>query len=296
MERTVIDQNGNNWLQSEAYDDAFALGGFVPLDDQMGTGHLNASRALRQFRNGEFDSDANDVPIVGWDYGATAGEDDNNKYVFAQKLIAGSFISITLAWDRRVLFDVDADMDGEFDIGDTFQESDVTFPNPPNDDQINDLDLYLLPKDATNINQAVASSNAIEGTLDHIFFQIPTTGEYEFWVMQFDADIAGGQDYAVAWWAVTLPGDYDGNGTVEISDYSKWKTDYGSTTMLAADGNGDGTVNAADYTVWRNNLGATLGSGTIVNTSVPEPSAAVLLAVGLAIVAMRAGDRRQLDA
>jgi len=55
-------------------------------------------------------------------------------------------------------------------------------------------------------------------------------------------------------------------------------------------------VNAADYTVWRNNLGATLGSGTIVNTSVPEPSAAVLLAVGLAIVAMRAGDRRQLDA
>jgi hypothetical protein len=65
MQRTVIDQQGNNWLASEAYDDEFEVGGFYPLDDQMGTGHLNATRAVQQFLPGEFDSDGADVPVIG---------------------------------------------------------------------------------------------------------------------------------------------------------------------------------------------------------------------------------------
>jgi hypothetical protein len=289
MERTVIQQDGmSSWLDSDAY--AGFQPQLIPLDEELGAGHLNANRALQQFRNGEFDSDGADVPIIGWDFGHTAGEDDNNKYVFAQKLVGGSFISITLAWDRHVVFDNDVDMDGEFDIGDTFNESTA---NPPNDDQINDLDLYLLPKGAPDFFNPIASSESAEGTLEHIFFQIPTTGEYEFWVNQFDGDIPGGQDYAVAWWAVTFPGDYDGNGTVEINDYHQWKMDYGSSN-LASDGSGDGMVNAADYPVWRNNLGATLGGGAIVSTSVPEPASAMLLSFGLAIVLHR-GNRRRVS-
>jgi hypothetical protein len=251
----------------------------------MGTGHLNAKRAFWQFGNGEFDSDGNAVPIVGWDYGQTSGEDDNNKYVLAQPLIAGSFISVTLAWDRRVAFDNDVDMDGAYDTVDLFQQSNSTFPNPPNDDQIHDLDLYLLPQGSFGLGDAIASSIAIEGTTEHIFFQIPTTGMYEIWVNQADADAVTGpaaQDYAVAWWAVTLPGDYNGDQDVDRDDYTKWKMDYGSTTNLAADGNGDGTVNAANYTVWRNNFGAMLGSGSLVGTAVPEPSASVLCLIGFA--------------
>jgi hypothetical protein len=90
---------------------------------------------------------------------------------------------------------------------------------------------------------------------------------------------------------VPFAADYNHNGTVGLEtgrpeDYSLWKANFGSTTLLAADGNGDGRVNAADYTVWRNNLGASLpGSGSAgaspSHIGVPEPPAFTLAAVGL---------------
>ena len=54
-----------------------------------------------------------------------------------------------------------------------------------------------------------------------------------------------------------VPGDYDGNSSVEAVDYDVWRSAFGSTGVgLAADGNQDGVVDAADYAIWRNNLGA----------------------------------------
>jgi subtilisin family serine protease len=75
MERTVIDQNGDDWLTSEAYGDGLQEGGGpTPLDDQMGAGHLNARRASQQFAPGEYLSDSAEVPAIGWDYGNTTGD------------------------------------------------------------------------------------------------------------------------------------------------------------------------------------------------------------------------------
>lgn len=57
-----------------------------------------------------------------------------------------------------------------------------------------------------------------------------------------------------------LNGDYNCDGTVDVSDYQLWRSTFGSQpedSRCTADGNGDGRVDAADYTVWRDNLGAT---------------------------------------
>jgi hypothetical protein len=279
------------WFNSNAYDDSpEGFGGSIPLDNEMGTGHLNASRALTQFKSGERDSDDLDVPTIGWDYGTTTGAGDRNVYRFADQLLADTFISITMAWDRDVEFDVDADSDGQFDIGDTFEKYIDDGFNPPDDSVINSMVLYLMPKFATSISQYVAVSDASVGTVQHMFFQIPETGEYEFWVRQLDADVGTTQDYAVAWWAVseltsTLQGDYNGDFIVDENDYDAWKAGFGSTTSLAADGNDDGIVDAADYTVWRDNL--TAGSGSLASVAVPEPTGVVLWIIGVVFLQLR---------
>jgi hypothetical protein len=74
---------------------------------------------------------------------------------------------------------------------------------------------------------------------------------------------------------VGLPGDYDGNGRVDLDDYDAWRGAFGSGDPRA-DGNGDGVVDAADYSVWRDNLGAG-GAGSLgQHESAPEPGSCLL--------------------
>lgn len=78
------------------------------------------------------------------------------------------------------------------------------------------------------------------------------------------------------------PGDYNRNGIVDGNDYQKWIDDFGTVVAQAgdgADGNGDGVVDAADYVFWRNS-NPEIGSGAQAE-SLPEPSAAILFALGI---------------
>ncbi len=293
MTRTVIDQQGNDWLSSEAYGDGVQDGGgAIPLDDQMGAGHLNATRAVQQFSSGEYDADSGNVPLIGWDFGHTTGVNSTNVYPITGSLTADYFISVTLAWDRHVVFSNDANSNNRYDSGDTFQASASTDPQFDSDDLINNLALYLLPKGSAVIQDAVAASFAGGGTVQHLFFQIPTTGEYEIWVRQTENDVLGGEDYGLAWWYGTAPplivqGDYNGDQVVDAEDYTTWRGAYGDsvTPGTGADGNGNGIIDAADYTIWRKNLsGAGAGSGL---AAVPEPTAMGLVMVGLLIATVK---------
>jgi len=74
-------------------------------------------------------------------------------------------------------------------------------------------------------------------------------------------------------------GDYDFNGTVNATDYSIWRNNFGSTTNAAPDGNGDGVVDNRDYIIWRDTLNQSGGPGSgagDLGASVPEPSAGFL--------------------
>ncbi len=203
-----------NWLASDAYTDAYnpmtQTGGLIPLDNEMGTGQLNATRALRQFRPGRWRSLETAtalnldlaVPLIGWDRGTTDGAAGGvQKYVLDHALVKDGFISVTLAWDRRVqLNDIDAvgNTAGEYDANETFTVNGLT-----------DVDLYLVPKGSASIADAVNASRSAVDSVEHIFFQIPKTGEYEIWVRQVDASAA--QPYGLAWWAVGVEdyGDAD---------------------------------------------------------------------------------------
>ncbi|MCO6042327.1 PEP-CTERM sorting domain-containing protein [Aeoliella sp. ICT_H6.2] len=58
------------------------------------------------------------------------------------------------------------------------------------------------------------------------------------------------------------PADYNGDGNVDIADYTVWRNTLGSTGAgLAADGNGDQVVDAADYEFWKGNFGTVGASG-----------------------------------
>jgi cyclophilin family peptidyl-prolyl cis-trans isomerase len=93
-----------------------------------------------------------------------------------------------------------------------------------------------------------------------------------------------------------VEGDYNRNGVVDSGDYDVWRKQRGATGLTAysgADGNGDGIVNDADLAVWRSNFGAIgggvhgAGSGSLVNSTLPEPSAIVLALGGLLVGGMR---------
>jgi hypothetical protein len=79
-------------------------------------------------------------------------------------------------------------------------------------------------------------------------------------------------------------GDFNADGIVDVSDYGKWRTTFGSQTMLAADGNKNGVIDAADYVIWRT---ATAAPGGHLVGTVPEPQTSAQTASLLVLVVWR---------
>jgi mannan endo-1,4-beta-mannosidase len=68
-----------------------------------------------------------------------------------------------------------------------------------------------------------------------------------------------------------LPGDFNHNGNVDISDYVGWRKSQGQTGWgLPADSDLNGHVDDADYAFWRSRFAQPTGSSSL-GQSVPEP-------------------------
>ena len=181
MTRTMLGKNNRDWLESEAYSDRQ-----IPLDYQLGAGQVNADRAYKQFSPGEH-SGASPVPSIGWHYQALdvgAYQD----YPIAQPLAEGSFVSLTLAWDRLVEL---ADIDGnqEYNLGEEFR-----------DRGLNQLDLYLMRAEDDQTSQSIWASTSKVDSVQHIFHQIRDPGKYKIRVHFRQAANIPRQAYALAWW------------------------------------------------------------------------------------------------
>ncbi|HEY9708230.1 MAG TPA: PPC domain-containing protein, partial [Oculatellaceae cyanobacterium] len=161
----------------------------IPMDYEMGTGQLNAFRAYQQFSPGQWEPKASAVPPIGWDYRSVEASSFKD-YVLEKPLKEKSFVSLTLAWDRRVELQ-DTNKNKQFDVGESFR-----------DRGLNNLDLYLMSADENDTRKSVCSSVSEVDSVQHIFCPVPTAGRYKIRVHYRKQVNEASQPYALAWWTV----------------------------------------------------------------------------------------------
>jgi hypothetical protein len=186
MSKTILDAFGKTWIDTEAYPSRE-----IPLSRNLGAGQLNANRAFQQYQAGQ-QSPSNglaNISAIGWDTNIVE-VDKYQEYVFSDSLVADSFISATLTWDRQVKLN-DKNGNGLFDIGEGFSN-----------EGFNKVELYLMRSQDTDISQNIWSSVSQIDNLQHIFIKIPVTGKYKLRVVfkSPQANIVS-QRYGLAWWA-----------------------------------------------------------------------------------------------
>jgi hypothetical protein len=126
----------------------------------------------------------------------------------------------------------------------------------------------------TDSPTGIARRTLVNGEWDSLAFQSSTIPPFTTYANNPQAAVAP---------VTTPPGDFNGDGLVDGSDYSVWKSAFGSTTQLAADGNHDGTIDAADYAVWRSHLSAPSAMSSMA-LGVAEPSSLSLAVISLCVL------------
>lgn len=87
-----------------------------------------------------------------------------------------------------------------------------------------------------------------------------------------------------------IDGDYNGDGTVDLADYTVWRDSLGQSIALPGDTT-PGAVSIEDYSVWKTNFGSSLLPAAI---SVPEPITAGILSVGIFLGFVNCRRRREV--
>lgn len=94
--------------------------------------------------------------------------------------------------------------------------------------------------------------------------------------------------------ALSIAGDYNNDGNIDLADYVVWKANLGTATALPNDATMG--VSLADYNDWRNHFGQSVFSfGTAVGNAIPEPTVFSAIAVGLCVLALRNSRQRKAD-
>ena len=121
----------------------------------------------------------------------------------------------------------------------------------------------------------VQASVAADDSVEHIFWQVESGGDYKIRVVNAGGGNEWPEGYGLAWWAgdgpgAPKPGDFNGDGAVDGADLQEWKDGFG------------GEYDGNDFLVWQRNYEGTAA------TAVPEPSSALMLSVlGLATLCVR---------
>ncbi|MBF2029272.1 MAG: S8 family serine peptidase [Oscillatoriales cyanobacterium C42_A2020_001] len=231
MSRTIVDKVNRNWLESEAYRDPqiplniqmgagqinafrayqqFSPGQWSPekLVPAIGWDYRTVEsggegremgKVEETFKIQDSKFGSADSPEAKIQNSLTPQSPIGNRqsltyrdYVLEKPLRQGSFVSITLTWNRLVEL-VDTNQNGDYDLGEEFR-----------DRGLNNLDLYLMRVDDDDPQQNVSASISDVDSVEHIFAKVPATGRYKIRVQFRDRINNPVQPYALAWWTVPV--------------------------------------------------------------------------------------------
>jgi subtilisin family serine protease len=177
------------WTNGLAANGQGVLATTQALDFSQGAGQLNLNRAFDQYTAGDTDlagTGGGNIQRIGWDWGNVA-EDGFNDYNFATSLVAGDTFTATLNWYVKTSFD------GLLQSGDL----DVSYGSFSN----LALEVYRSLGGGNSI--LIASSDAAYINTEHLFFSVPTTGDYFLRVRwtgeRYDFIESESQNYGLAW-------------------------------------------------------------------------------------------------
>lgn len=166
----------------------------APLDDELGAGALDATRALIQSTGGAQQVPGNVNPI-GWDVRQVSAGFEWT-YTLNQALQPGDFITATLAYDRTVT-EVNSTTQpgaqmGQIDFGDTYTAGQVPV-----------FWLEILYQ-----NNVIARSMSTADNLQHLNIPVADAGNALDYAVKVTYWSGGSfaTEWSVAWWTVPAPG------------------------------------------------------------------------------------------
>lgn len=122
--------------------------------------------------------------------------------------------------------------------------------------------------------------------IDTLYFSTFFGGSSSIWETTKDEYVYY-DDFVVATEFITIPGDFDENGTVDGGDLTAWSTGYGtgSATHSSGDSDDDNDVDGSDYLAWQRAYQPAPALSQLAQ--VPEPSAVCLALTAFGILIAR---------
>ncbi|HUT58575.1 MAG TPA: S8/S53 family peptidase [Phycisphaerae bacterium] len=202
---TAMAGKTGEWTPTMWYSNGRSLHVLRPLDDELGTGMLDAERALIQYDGGEQEEKGQNpggIGPIGWNREILCADLDPDVYEFNMAIPQGSFITVTLTWDRVLN---ESDDDGTVETGDTYVDDAADLGFLP------DFNLYIWYTGGEE-DELVAASVGIGDDLggqnvEHLHYPVPEDGNPFEYSIQVDLMGTGSRfyDYALAWWTVPEP-------------------------------------------------------------------------------------------
>ena len=160
-----------------------------PLDDEQGTGLLDAERALIQFDAGE---QWGDVSPIGWHRDRASSPGAGRRYYFDFAVTKGTFVTATLCWDR-VVNEIDGGHYLRVDPDDKYEFAELPM-------------LTLCLHYGEGVHSMVAISNSVDDNLQHLHIPFPTDGAPRDYWLEVRCDYATEMvPHGLAWWTVPEP-------------------------------------------------------------------------------------------